>query len=52
MVTNPTNAKAMCAICLLACVVQVWSSDEVVNVAEPPKESGPYAPIVVLTDLG
>jgi len=23
-----------------------------IDVAEPPKESGPHAPIVVLTDLG
>jgi hypothetical protein len=30
-VTNPIMAKAMCATCLLACVVQVWSSDVVVD---------------------
>jgi hypothetical protein len=30
-VTNPTMAKAMCATCLLACVVQVWSSEAVVD---------------------
>jgi hypothetical protein len=30
-VTNPTMTKAMCMTCLLACVVQVWSSDAVVD---------------------
>jgi hypothetical protein len=30
-VTNLTIAKTMCATCLLACVVQVWSSDTVVD---------------------
>jgi hypothetical protein len=31
VVTNPTMAKAMCATCLLAYVVQVWSSEAVVD---------------------
>jgi hypothetical protein len=31
VVTNPTMVKAMCATCLLACVVQVWSSEAVVD---------------------
>jgi hypothetical protein len=30
-VTNPTLAKALCVICLLACVVQVWSTEAVAN---------------------
>jgi hypothetical protein len=30
-VTNPAMAKAMCTTCLLACVVQVWSSEVVVD---------------------
>jgi hypothetical protein len=30
-VTNPTIAKAMCATCFLACVVQVRSSEAVVD---------------------
>jgi hypothetical protein len=29
--TNLAMTKAMCATCLLACVVQVWSSDAVVD---------------------
>jgi hypothetical protein len=29
--TNPTMVKAMCAIYLLAYVVQVWSSEAVVD---------------------
>jgi hypothetical protein len=31
VVTNPTIAKAMCATCFLACVVQVRSSEAVVD---------------------
>jgi hypothetical protein len=31
MMTNPTTTKAMCATCLLACVVQMWSSEAVVD---------------------
>jgi hypothetical protein len=30
-VTNPTMAKAMCAACLLAHGVQVWSTEAVVD---------------------
>jgi hypothetical protein len=30
-VTNPTMTKAMCATCLLARGVQVWSSEAVVD---------------------
>ena len=41
MVTNPTMAKAMCATCLLACVVQVWSSDAVVDGEVKVKEDVP-----------
>jgi hypothetical protein len=29
--TNPAMTKAMCATCLLAYVVQVWSSEAVVD---------------------
>jgi hypothetical protein len=29
VVTNLAMAKAMCVTCLLACVVQVWSSEVV-----------------------
>jgi hypothetical protein len=36
-VTNTTIAKAMCATCLLAFVVQVWSSDVVVDVDDEVK---------------
>jgi hypothetical protein len=35
--TNTTMAKAMCTTCLLACVVQVWSSDVVVHVDDEVK---------------
>jgi hypothetical protein len=41
MVTNPTMTKAMCATCLFACVVQVWSSDAVVNGEVKVKEDVP-----------
>jgi hypothetical protein len=37
-VTNPTMTKAMCATCLLACVVQVWSLDAVVGAEVKVKE--------------
>jgi hypothetical protein len=40
-VTNPTMTKAMCATCLLACVVQVWSSDAVVDDEVKVKEDVP-----------
>jgi hypothetical protein len=30
-VTNSTLAKALCATCLLACVVQVWSTETVAD---------------------
>jgi hypothetical protein len=40
-VTNPTMAKAMCATCLLACVVQVWSSEAVVDGEVKVKEDVP-----------
>jgi hypothetical protein len=40
-VTNLTMAKAMCATCLLACVVQVWSSDAVVDSEVKIKEDMP-----------
>jgi hypothetical protein len=30
-VTNPAMTKAICATCLLACVVQVWSSKAVID---------------------
>jgi hypothetical protein len=40
-VTNPTMAKAMCATCLLACVVQVWSSETVVDTEVKVKEHVP-----------
>jgi len=36
-VTNITMAKAMCAICPLACGVQMWSSDTVVDGEEKVK---------------
>jgi hypothetical protein len=36
-VTNPTMAKAMCATCLLACGVQVWSSEVVIDGKEKVK---------------
>jgi hypothetical protein len=41
-VTNPTMVKVMCATCLLACVVQVWSSDAVVDGEVKVKEDVPY----------
>jgi hypothetical protein len=39
-VTNPTMMKAMCATCLLACVVQVWSSDAVVVTSTSARRHG------------
>ena len=35
--TNVTMAKAMCATCLLACGVQLWSSKAVVDGEEKVK---------------
>jgi hypothetical protein len=40
-VTNPIMEKAMCATCLLACVVQVWSSEAVVDSEVNIKEDVP-----------
>jgi hypothetical protein len=40
-VTNPTMMKAMCATCLLTCIVQVWSSDAVVDGEVKVKEDEP-----------
>jgi hypothetical protein len=40
VVTNPTIAKAMCA-CLLACVVQVWSTEAVADGKVKVKEDVP-----------
>jgi len=37
LVTNITMAKAMCATCLLACGVQVWSSEAMVDDEEKVK---------------
>jgi hypothetical protein len=31
VVTNRTMTKAMCATCLLACVVEVWSTQAVAD---------------------
>jgi hypothetical protein len=36
-VTNITMTKAMCTTCLLACGVQVWSSEAVVDGEEKVK---------------
>jgi hypothetical protein len=36
-VTNPNMVKAMCATCLLACIVQVQSSEAVVDGKEKVK---------------
>jgi hypothetical protein len=41
VVTNPTIAKAICATCLLSCVVQVWSSDVVIDGEVNVKEDVP-----------
>jgi hypothetical protein len=41
VVTNSTMTKAMCATCLLVCVVQVWSSDAVVDGEVKVKEDVP-----------
>jgi hypothetical protein len=40
-VTNPTMAKAMCAACLLARGVQVWSTEAVVDGEVKVKEDVP-----------
>jgi hypothetical protein len=40
-VTNPTLAKALCATCLLACVVQVWSTEAVADDEVKVKEDVP-----------
>jgi hypothetical protein len=41
VVTNPTMVKAMYVTCLLACVVQVWSSDAVFDGEVKVKEDVP-----------
>jgi hypothetical protein len=41
VVTNLTMTKAMCVTCLLACVVQVWSSEAVVDGEVKVKEDVP-----------
>jgi hypothetical protein len=41
VVTNPTLARALCATCLLACVVQVWSTKAVADGEVKVKEDVP-----------
>jgi hypothetical protein len=41
-VTNPTMTKAMCAACLLARGVQVWSTEAVVDGEVKIKEDVPW----------
>jgi hypothetical protein len=40
-VTNPAFAKALCATCLLTCVVQVWSTEAVADGEVKVKEDVP-----------
>jgi hypothetical protein len=41
VVTNPTLAKALCATCLWACVVYVWSTEAVADGEVKVKEDVP-----------
>jgi hypothetical protein len=41
VVTNTTLAKALCVTCLLACVVQVWSTETVADGEVKVKEDVP-----------